>query len=597
MLAAVAAGIHAVEAPRHFAEWWGYGLFFVVTAFGQSALAVVLLQPARHASRWIGAAGIAGNVGVAVLYMFTRTVGIPFVGPAAGEVEAFDRSGLVATLTEVVLVIALVLRQRTLGTLAPALESGSPIGVRGAARPRTAVYSTAGVALLTLVGIVTIEALPGVIAAQEGGSGPGSALLLGQGVQVACTVLGAVLSIHSRGRHPLPSQMKVPAVLLALAVGAVFVNEHADLGWIVVVGALAGLSLGWLLTAALLHAMSAPATVRPACVGLVLMAPVVARAATGWMGGTGLLGIALAALVLLAATMVAGRSTPHAAEAPARVGLPRRSLLAAGIVAVGVIAVLAGTDPSRVLTTMLARPVGMNFNAIDDWRSGFLMIGAALVLGGSTAVGRRAALGPVVAGAVAGLALLGLTASGAGALLVTSVPTGPIVPAERTVGVVALAGLVGTGSGIALAALPGVAHRRPSLTATVGAAILAVACAAVATILSGANPGLAAASALSAVVGLGAGTSSAALWLSVAELHASKRGFAVALGTAAAAVGLALGPPLARGAAGPPTGADAGMASGGFVVGVAAMAALAAIALHGALTAYPRASERYDPSR
>lgn len=448
---------------------------------------------------------------------------------------------------------------------------------------------------MTFVGVATVDAIPGVIASQEGGSGPGSALLLGQAVQAACTVLGGVLSIATQRRHALLPRMDVPAVMLTLAVGAVVVNEHADLGWIVFVGALAGLCLGWLLTAALLRAMSAPVAVRPACVGLVLSAPVVARVTTRWLGAGGLVAIAVAAVALTLAAVETRPTSRDGTGARAGLQLPRGTLIGAGVVAVGVVPVLAGVDPSRVLTTMLARPIGIGFDAIDSSRSAFLLVGAALVLGGSVAVVRRSAIEPPVVGAIAGLVLLSLTASGAGALLVASVPAGPIVPSERTVGVVALAGLVGTGAGITVAALTGVAHRRPSITAAVGAAILTLAVATVAAHLSGYIPHVAKAGALNAAVGFAAGMSSAGLWLSISGRRSAKRGWAVAMGTAAVAVGLALGPSVARSAAASTTAGGVDLASGGLVVGIAGAAALAAVVSHAALPG--RAQDLIDTMR
>lgn len=142
-LAATAAVIHAVEAPRHLVEWWGYGLFFVITAVAQAALAVLLLRPPRRAEGWIARAGIAGNLAIAGLYLLTRTVGIPLVGPGAGEVESLDRSGLVATLTELLLVIALALRHRTLGASAGAVARRWAQRAGRAPRPGAAVHRTA----------------------------------------------------------------------------------------------------------------------------------------------------------------------------------------------------------------------------------------------------------------------------------------------------------------------------------------------------------------------------------------------------------------------------------------------------------------------
>lgn len=596
-LAATAALIHAVEAPRHFVEWWAYGLFFIVVAVGQAAFAAMLLRGPRRGVRLISAAGIAGNLGIAVLYIVSRTAGIPLVGPEAGEVEAFDRSGVVATLIELVLVVLLVVRHRSLGTPAPAVEPASPPSARRAARPWTTMRSAGVPAILALLGIATIEALPRVIAAQEGGSGPGSALLLGQAVQVACVVVGAMLSIATQDRHAAP-RIDVPAVFVAMAVGSVALNEHADLGWIVVIGALGGIGLGWLLTAATLCAMAAPASERAMAVGLVLLAPVLARAAAGWLGSMGLAGVAAAALALLLIARVdTAAERAGTAGAAMRAPVPRKSVVAAAVIAIGVVAIVAGADPSRVLTTMLARPVGISFDAIDAWRSGFLLAGVAIVLGGSFAAGRQAGVERMGSGAVASLAILSLASSGAGALLVASIPTGPILSGERAVGVVALAGLVGSGLGIGLVTLTSVARRRSAITAAIGAAMLAAAIAAVTGVVSGPGGGVAAAIALSTTVGLSAGVGSAALWLGLAEGPAAQRGVTAAMGMAAMTVGLALGPSLARSAAG-----TASIINGGFagvsVIGIAAIAALAVVVVaHAARAANNRSSRRFGAMR
>jgi hypothetical protein len=60
--------------------------------------------------------GIVANSAVIVLYVVTRTVGVPFLGPAAGEVEPPGAGGVITTALEVVLVGLLVaLRRPTAG--------------------------------------------------------------------------------------------------------------------------------------------------------------------------------------------------------------------------------------------------------------------------------------------------------------------------------------------------------------------------------------------------------------------------------------------------------------------------------------------------
>ncbi|MGH9004708.1 MAG: hypothetical protein ACRDYV_16410 [Acidimicrobiia bacterium] len=113
----VAAGVaHGLVAPEHLREWWGYGLFFALAATGQVFFGAVLLAapwrydetggPVERAGpeRALGLIGIVLNTAVVVLYVVTRTVGVPFVGPAAGEVEPLGAGGVVTTLLEVALV-------------------------------------------------------------------------------------------------------------------------------------------------------------------------------------------------------------------------------------------------------------------------------------------------------------------------------------------------------------------------------------------------------------------------------------------------------------------------------------------------------------
>jgi hypothetical protein len=53
-------------------------------------------------------AGIAGNVAVIVLYVVTRTIGIPLLGPEAGVVEDFSLISVLSKVAEVAIVALLV---------------------------------------------------------------------------------------------------------------------------------------------------------------------------------------------------------------------------------------------------------------------------------------------------------------------------------------------------------------------------------------------------------------------------------------------------------------------------------------------------------
>lgn len=119
----IAAGLlHGILAPDHLAEWWGYGLFFLLAAVLQGLFGVRLLShlsavkdaPGRifdadGSRRSFYLLGIGGNVAVIALYVVTRTVGIPFFGPAAGTTEAVTVFGVVTKSVEVVTVVLLAL--------------------------------------------------------------------------------------------------------------------------------------------------------------------------------------------------------------------------------------------------------------------------------------------------------------------------------------------------------------------------------------------------------------------------------------------------------------------------------------------------------
>jgi hypothetical protein len=103
ILSGVAAGIHLGVAPEHFGEWWGYGAFFVLAAVGECALVALLALRPRA---WVIQAGIWASLATILMYLLSRTAGIP-LGPATGVVEPVELPGLLATAAEAVLVIVL----------------------------------------------------------------------------------------------------------------------------------------------------------------------------------------------------------------------------------------------------------------------------------------------------------------------------------------------------------------------------------------------------------------------------------------------------------------------------------------------------------
>jgi hypothetical protein len=102
--------LHAAFAPGHWAETWSHGLFFVVAAWLQLALAVAIVA---HPSRRVLALGTL-NVVVIATWVISRTIGAPF-GPNAGVPEDVGVPDLVATTLEAVIVLgcaALLWRSR-----------------------------------------------------------------------------------------------------------------------------------------------------------------------------------------------------------------------------------------------------------------------------------------------------------------------------------------------------------------------------------------------------------------------------------------------------------------------------------------------------
>jgi manganese oxidase len=124
-LSLIAALMHAWAMPEHFREWWGYGIFFLIAAVAQACYGLALL---RWRGRSLLLLGVVGNLSVVSLWAVTRTVGIPFFGPHAGEVEGVGAVDLLATAAELTLITALLA-----ALLAPAQSPALVDTARGAA--------------------------------------------------------------------------------------------------------------------------------------------------------------------------------------------------------------------------------------------------------------------------------------------------------------------------------------------------------------------------------------------------------------------------------------------------------------------------------
>lgn len=137
-LSLAAALIHLWVTSEHFDEWWGYGAFFLVVATAQALYAVALVRRPRP---WLLALGTVGNLAIIGLWVVTRTLGVPSVGPAAGETEPVGSLDVASKLAEAGLVaILLFLRGRADGALLPAEHAGQ----RRTPRPSVAPTARGG---------------------------------------------------------------------------------------------------------------------------------------------------------------------------------------------------------------------------------------------------------------------------------------------------------------------------------------------------------------------------------------------------------------------------------------------------------------------
>jgi hypothetical protein len=100
LASASAALIHVMAASHHFSEWWLFGTGFVVMAVLQAASAVVF---ERFDFKLAPHAAIAINLPIVALWVWSRTLGLPF-GPEAGEPEAIGIADTLCSVTELVIV-------------------------------------------------------------------------------------------------------------------------------------------------------------------------------------------------------------------------------------------------------------------------------------------------------------------------------------------------------------------------------------------------------------------------------------------------------------------------------------------------------------
>jgi hypothetical protein len=141
-LSAAAGTVHLAVAADHFAEYFLFGLFFIVAGVGQVAWAALVALAGASRTLLLLA---TGNLLIVALWAVSRTSGIP-LGPNAGTPERIGFSDTVTTVFEVLVVVLaarLLLSRRSHWRQARALWAAPLL-----------IASTAALAVLSAVGAV-----------------------------------------------------------------------------------------------------------------------------------------------------------------------------------------------------------------------------------------------------------------------------------------------------------------------------------------------------------------------------------------------------------------------------------------------------------
>lgn len=102
VLSGAAAAVHLSVARLHFDEYWLYGAGFVASGVLQLAWAVAVWR--RHEDRRLIVAGFVLQLGIALVWVVSRTVGLPY-GPQPGDPESIGPLDAQCTFDELVIVV------------------------------------------------------------------------------------------------------------------------------------------------------------------------------------------------------------------------------------------------------------------------------------------------------------------------------------------------------------------------------------------------------------------------------------------------------------------------------------------------------------
>ena len=127
-LSVIAGLAHLWETPEHSGVWWGYTAFFLGCGLAQTVYGLLLPLWPRPL---LMIAAIWGNVAVIVVYVVTRTAGIP-IGPHKGVMQdagAFDMATTAIELGLVFVLVSLLNNAYRAWTLNALLAAGAAVWV------------------------------------------------------------------------------------------------------------------------------------------------------------------------------------------------------------------------------------------------------------------------------------------------------------------------------------------------------------------------------------------------------------------------------------------------------------------------------------
>ena len=135
--------VHLAVVREHLAEWWVYGVFFAGIGTLQILWAMVALaRDTAPSPRAVAAV----NAGVIVLWLLTRTVGLP-VGPEPWTAEAVGTADTLSVALEAVVVALLLAATRVPRAAdAPQLAPGARLALMGAGALVMAAITTPALA-------------------------------------------------------------------------------------------------------------------------------------------------------------------------------------------------------------------------------------------------------------------------------------------------------------------------------------------------------------------------------------------------------------------------------------------------------------------